>query len=58
MKTYNVIFELYGGVKTVNGIKAEGGKPEAIRKAYEQCHGLPVHYKHCIEVKEEEKNDK
>lgn len=53
MKTYNVIFELNGRVKTVNGIKAEGGKPEAIRKAYEQCHGLPVHYKGCIEVKED-----
>lgn len=57
MKTYNVLFELYGGVKAVNGIKAEGGKPEAIRKAYEQCHGLPVHYKDCVEVKEVEKND-
>lgn len=55
MKTYNVLFELHGDLKEVNGIEAEGGKPEAIRKAYEQCHGLPVHYKGCVEVTEEDK---
>lgn len=54
MKTYDVIFELDGKEKVIKGIKADGGKPEAIGKAYEQCHGLAVHYKGCAEVPEEE----
>lgn len=49
MKTYNVIFELYGGIKAINGVEAEN-ETDAICKATMKCGFYPVRFKECIEV--------
>lgn len=48
MKTYNVIFTLYGGIKSIP-VKAENEK-QAREKATAECGFLPVRFKKCVEV--------
>lgn len=49
MKTYNVIFELYGGIRAVNGIVAEN-ENDAVNIAKRRCGFYPVHLKECVET--------
>lgn len=48
MKTYNVIFTLYGGIKTT--IIEAMTEQEAIEKAKNKMSFLPVCFKECVEL--------